>query len=173
MKLRFWLIFSALSLAPSLLPADDFSSLEELMTLDQFKRAGLERLSPEQLQFLNRWLQQHGDMPQSRSQPANGRAVTRPKETSPAPRQNNDQMGFVPKSTDRTEIHSSIDGDFIGWGGKTRFKLANGQVWQQVGTGDFTHHAVNPGVVIKPKSLGSWKLYIDGVNRGVKVKRIK
>ena len=62
-----------------------------------------------------------------------------------------------------------------GWAGngKTRFKLANGQVWQQVGTGEFVHHAVNPTVDIKPKSMGSWKLYVEGINRGVKVKRIK
>ena len=61
MNVRFWLILGALSLAPSLLLADDFSSLEELMTLNQFKKAGLQQLSNEQLQFLNCWLQQHGD----------------------------------------------------------------------------------------------------------------
>ena len=84
-------------------------------------------------------------------------------------------MGFAPRASDRSEIQSSIDGEFDGWAGngKTRFKLANGQVWQQVGTGEFVHHAVNPTVVIKHKSLGSWKLYVEGLNRGVKVKRIK
>lgn len=182
MNLRICLIFSVLSLAPSLLLADEFSSLEELMTLDQFRNAGLEQLSPDQLQFLNRWLQQHGDMPESRPQsvarpqPAVANTASQPTPVAvpaPEPQAGGDQMGFAPRASDRSEIRSSIDGEFDGWGGKTRFKLANGQVWQQVGTGDFVHHAVNPIVVIKPKSLGSWKLYIDGINRGVKVKRVK
>ena len=183
MNVRIWLIFGALSLAPTLLLADEFSTLEESMTLDQFRNAGLEQLSPEQLQFLNRWLQQHGDMPRSVSQPAapsqpvaaNTSSQTASSQPAPAPQQSEDQMGFAPKDSDRTEIHSSIDGEFDGWAGngKTRFKLANGQVWQQVGTGEFVHHAVNPTVDIKPKSMGSWKLYVEGINRGVKVKRIK
>lgn len=184
MNVRKWLILGVLSLAPTLLLANEFSSLEELMTLDQFGKAGLEQLSPEQLQFLNRWLQQHGDMPQSSSQPAArpqpavANTVSQPASSQPAPataapRQTEDRMGFGLTASDRTEIHSSIDGEFNGWGAKARFKLANGQVWQQVGTGDFVHHAINPKVVIKPKSLGSWKLYIEGINRGVKVKRIK
>ena len=206
MTVRFWLILGALNLAPSLLLADDFSSLEESMTQEQFEQAGLPQLSATQLQFLNRWLQRHGDLPQSRRQSAVASAATKPTaasaaieptaanvaieptaasaatepavasvspvEASSTPSHNNDQMGFVPK-LDRSEIRSNIDGDFNGWNGKTRFKLTNGQVWQQIGAGDFAHYAANPGVVIKPKSLGSWKLYVDGFNRGIKVKRIK
>ena len=183
MNVRIWLIFGALSLAPTLLLADEFSTLQESMTLDQFRNAGLEQLSPEQLKFLNRWLQQHGDMPRSVSQPAapsqsvvaNTSSPTADSQPAPAPQQSEDRMGFAPRASDRSEIQSSIDGEFDGWAGngKTRFKLANGQVWQQVGTREFVHHAVNPTVVIKPKSLGSWRLYVEGMNRWVKVKRIK
>lgn len=77
------------------------------------------------------------------------------------------------KQSSRTVIESQIEGDFTGWSGRTRFKLANGMVWQQVGSGEFRHRAENPNVRIEPKSLGSWKLYVEGLSRSVKVKRIK
>jgi hypothetical protein len=83
-------------------------------------------------------------------------------------------MGFEQKDGDREVIHSSVEGEFNGWQGKTVFKLANGQVWKQVEkTIFYIPKRSNPDVTIKPKLLGSWTLFLDGYSRGVKVRRVK
>ncbi len=83
-------------------------------------------------------------------------------------------MGFSKEESEREEIHSSIVGEFKGWQGKNIFKLANGQIWKQAERASFyIPKRTNPKITIKPKSLKTWALYVDGFGRGVKVKRIK
>lgn len=83
-------------------------------------------------------------------------------------------MGFTMRESDREEIKSSIVGEVNGWNGKTIITLENGQVWQQIDklVTRFTKKT-NPAITIEPKVFNSWMLYIDGLNRGIKVKRIK
>ncbi len=83
-------------------------------------------------------------------------------------------MGFSKEESEREEIHSSIIGEFKGWQGKNIFKLANGQIWKQAEkTSFYIPKRSNPKITIKPKSLRTWALYVDGFGRSVKVKRIK
>jgi hypothetical protein len=155
------------------LAADEFSSLEEQMTGDEFQRSGLEKLSEAELQFLNQWLKQRKMAPVAGESPR--AATSSPASTQePAASTNPAAQGFRPKAAKgRTAFEGVIDGEFTGWSGKTRFKLTNGQVWEQTDGKTFRHNATNPTVRIEPKSMGTWKLYVEGVNRGVKVTRIK
>jgi len=83
-------------------------------------------------------------------------------------------MGFRKEESERENIHSSIIGEFNGWQGRNIFKLENGQVWKQSEkTSFYIPKRNNPKVTLKPKSMGSWMLYVDGFGHGVKVKRIK
>lgn len=83
-------------------------------------------------------------------------------------------MGFRKEMSERENIYSSIVGEFNGWKGKNIFKLENGQIWKQAEASSFfIPKRINPKITIKPKSMGSWMLYVDGFGRGVKVKRIK
>ena len=83
-------------------------------------------------------------------------------------------MGFSMRESDREIITSTAVGEVKGWTGKSIITLENGQVWKQAGY-TVTRFAkkTNPKITIKPKSFNSWILYIDGLNRGIKVKRIK
>lgn len=69
-------------------------------------------------------------------------------------------------------IESSIDGDFQGWDGETIFKLANGQIWQQVSYSYTYHYAFSPKVTIV-KVRGVYKLKVDGVDDTIFVKQLK
>jgi hypothetical protein len=69
-------------------------------------------------------------------------------------------------------VESRIDGDFNGWDGETVFPLQNGQVWQQAAPGVLVAVRVQPKVRIY-KSKGSWWLHVDGVDREVRVRRVK
>ena len=83
-------------------------------------------------------------------------------------------MGFKREESSREEIKSTIVGDFKGWQGKSVFKLSNGQVWAQSDkTTFYIPKRQDAQITIKPKSMGSWMLYVDGYGKGVKVKRIK
>ncbi len=83
-------------------------------------------------------------------------------------------MGLVKEESERENIHSEIIGEFNGWQGKNVFKLANGQIWKQSErTSFYIPKRTNPKITVKPKSMRSWMLYVDGFGRGVKVKRIK
>ncbi|HET9048681.1 MAG TPA: hypothetical protein VFN29_06965 [Chiayiivirga sp.] len=145
----------------SMASAQSFSTLEERMTAAQFKQAGLEKLSAEELATLNDWLQGHvGSQHLACS-------------TLPAATPVSDAS--APMDTgDRREIVSQLMGDFKGWTGKTIFHLENGQVWQQVGSDKWTGaRMASPTVYINPAFMGSWLLKVEGYNASTRVKRIR
>jgi hypothetical protein len=141
--------------------AQEFSSLEERMTDSEFRAAGLDRLSPEELSSLNEWLR-------SRLNAIPNTTVSR------------SQEGFKPEDGllagggDRGEIVSSIDGAFDGWSKGTVLKLANGQWWEITDDRSFAiPETMNPGVTISPAMLGSWLLKVDGFNRSARATRVR
>lgn len=154
------LSFALTALLAGAASAQQFSSLEERMTEDQFKAAGLDKLSPEELARLNAFI-------------ANETAEVAA--TLPAATPMADNRGFYQRTGPQGEIITSITGEFRGWSGAgTRFVLDNGQIWET--TDSSTRLSVkltNPEVTIEPGILDSWYLRVAGYNTRAKVKRIK
>lgn len=71
-----------------------------------------------------------------------------------------------------TEIRARVVGEFTGWTGKTRFKLDNGQVWQQGMSGTYTFKATDPEVIIEKTFLG-YRLRLVETRRSISVRRLK
>ncbi len=69
-------------------------------------------------------------------------------------------------------IESKVDGKFEGWDGETIVKLMNGQIWQQQEYYYHYHYAYNPKVLIY-KSGNSIKMKVDGINKAIRVSRLK
>jgi len=69
-------------------------------------------------------------------------------------------------------IETRMEGEFEGWDGDTIFKLANGQIWQQITYAYTYHYAFRPKVMII-KTNGAYKMKVDGVAGTIFVKRIK
>ncbi|HLR87594.1 MAG TPA: hypothetical protein VK064_06935 [Wenzhouxiangella sp.] len=163
----------AILLASAAMPAaaqDSFSSLEERMTGKEFKQTGLHKLSEDELAALNAWIQARslaeGEVADTDREQA-GAAV----DTDEADQA--DRRGLNESQNDEP-IKSRLTGNFDGWSGKTRFELENGMVWQQSDSGSYSVSSRSrPEVTITPGILGSWYLQVDGMNRRVKVKRIK
>lgn len=150
----------SLLLGAATVHASTFSTLEERMSVAQFKAAGLDKLSPDELAALNTWLQG--------SATAAGTAA--PGASAPPA---DSRIGFRAEEVTGTVV-SRFDGAFTGWDGKTRFNLENGQVWEQAEQGSL--RGVNldhPMVTIEPGLFGSWKLKVEGLNATTRVKRIK
>ncbi len=69
-------------------------------------------------------------------------------------------------------IESRIDGEFSGWNGNTIFKLQNGQIWQQVEYSYKYAYKYCPKVKIINSSNG-WVMQVDGIDKTIRVKRLK
>lgn len=140
----------------SALPAfaqQQFSSLEERMSSADFKAAGLDKLSPDELRYLDNWLATHQ---QVKTVSASGQPV------------------FYPEDSKRESFQTHLVGSFSGWSGSNMFTLSNGQVWKQAEDGAYSCPEItNPTVTIKPMILGSWLMYVEGCNEGVRVQRTK
>lgn len=150
----------AFSLIATAAIAKEFSSVEEQMSSRDFKAAGLEKLSPEELAALNAWI---------RSNPStSGAGVSYNRAADDLVR-----IGFE-DSDAREVITSNIIGEFKGFNNGTTFKLDNGQTWQVVGGELVGIKAMsNPKVTIRPGLVGGWRLQIDGYNSVAKVKRVR
>jgi hypothetical protein len=144
------------ALASSAASAQEFSTLEERMSAKEFKAAGLDKLSPEELARLNAWLSREVD------ETAREVAATAP----------SDSRGFHTSG----DIATRIVGKFTGWNGRDgRFTLSNGQVWQSIDpNARFGGVELDsPEVVVEQGAFGSWYLSVVGYNSRVQVKRIK
>lgn len=150
-----------LLLVPTALLASEFSSLEERMSAAEFRAAGLDKLSPAELEALNQWLRTRGLLGGESRAPDTPPAVL-------------DRTGFrdAPSSG---PIVSRIRGNFRGWSGNTVFELENGQVWRQADGGApvFSVNLVDPVVTIREGVLGGWLLSVEGYNRSVRVVRVR
>ncbi len=159
MPKRLLLILLALSCA--LVQAAEFSSLEERMSEADFRAAGLDQLSPEQLANLNAWLRR------------NAATTAAP---APAAAPVSDTRGLPAQSPEGDgPIVSRLVGDFSGWHGGSRFELENGMVWETSGPVQPLHVRTmqQPTVRIDPAFFGTWMLKIEGYNSSVRVKRVR
>lgn len=153
-----------LLLAPAIAAAQQFSSLEERMTYNEFRAAGLEKLSAEELAALNAWLRK--DLPQVAASAA------------PAAQPIEDRRGFPSSAADQGpqgNVVSRIVGEFHGWTDKQRFTLENGQVWQVKDSRASLAGVklLNPTVTFNRSKISGWYMSVEGYNSRAKVERIK
>ena len=125
------------------------AGLEDEMSPAEFERAGLDKLSAAELDYLNTYL---------------GRIAK--ESVSPEPE------ALRQAARPGQPIKSRIRGEFKGWDGQTRFVLENGQIWQQRVAGTYRHRASNPPVTIAKGRFGHY-LTLDASGRRVGVKRVR
>lgn len=150
----------------------DFPPLQEQMSEQAFKQAGLDKLDANELASLNAWISRQAD---ETCAEATADVAAAPASSAPsAPEPEEDRRGFERDFSDIQPIETRIVGEFKGWDGQTRFTLENGQVWKQVRGGSYrTKTVMNPRVTITPEFMGSWAFRVEDVGRVIRVKRIK
>lgn len=166
-------------------------SLRHLLTPDEFHRAGLDKLTPDELDFLGACLTRLQTPPDSRnSAPPPPRAAPLPAAKSP-PASAPVPVKSLPQGEAafgaEEQLHAAVEilqavpsvirsrttGDFSGWSGRTEFQLENGQVWRQVEPGQFSVSLTRPHVVIEKGLMGAFYLHVEGYGSRVRVKRVK
>lgn len=138
----------------------EFPGIETLMTDAERQSAGIDSLSPAQLDALNAWIATYTGavVATTNSQPA---AVAAP----PV-----DDFRAPPEKIDYV---SRIAGEFNGWSGRTRFTLENGQVWEQRRGNRWKITLDNPEVRIYQNFLGAFEMEVISEGRSIGVRRIR
>ena len=136
--------------------------IEQQMTSEQFRAAGLDRLTPEQLANLNAWL--------------NRTLVVETEKAAAQAKQRieDDHRGFLSFGSSEPVL-SSISGEFRGFSQGRRYALANGQEWEQVDAATLAGvRLTDPQVKITPSVAGNtWYMQVGKYGTRAKVRRIK
>ncbi len=165
--IRLGLAVLTLSLVGPLAAQQSFSTLEERMTAAEFRAAGLDKLSGEELSALNRWIQARSLTENEALELVGGSAPSR------AATAAEDRRGLSNSERDEPII-SILPGPFNGWSGRQEFELQNGMVWRMTEPSTFAIGTIDsPQVTIRPGVLGAWYLSVEDYNREVRVVRIR
>lgn len=162
MRLLISIIIGASLFAAGAHAQSDFSTLEERMTGEEFRDAGLDKLSDEELANLNAWLKENLNV-----------EATADLETRQQIRREVEEEVRREQEGERTEIVTTVPGHFTGWTGNTVFELANGQVWRQVSGGSYRVSMDDPTVVVYPAAFGAWRLRLEDTGPSIGVERVK
>jgi hypothetical protein len=126
------------SVSPAVAAQDTGAGIQQIMSPEEFQAAGLNKLSPEELQKLDAWLQGY-------------RQTAEKKATSRAER------------TKLDLLVSRVDGSFNGLTGGTVIHLEDGTAWKQANADDHFRPRVtdHPGAVVVHTMFG-YKMRIEG-----------
>ena len=136
--------------------------IQQQMKPQEFKAAGLDKLSADELARLNAWLGRTID-----TQSARAAALAKDKVV-------RENRGFLSFGSDEP-IVAHLPGEFRGFARGRTYALDNGQVWQQVGDEDLPGvRLTNPEVRINPSVIGNtWYMKVGRYNTRARVQRIK
>ncbi|MBM4218820.1 MAG: hypothetical protein FJ171_04110 [Gammaproteobacteria bacterium] len=129
----------------------DFPGIAVLMPADEFSRAGLHKLTPEEIQVLDAWLLRY-----------TARGATIVRRTS----------AQVREIAEPVRIVARIKPPFTGWSGETSFELDNGQTWRQRLPGQYRFNGDNTEVVIRRNALGFHVMTLTATDRSIGVELV-
>lgn len=160
------LLLSTLGMVP--LHAQQAVPLQEQMGKAEFTRAGLDKLSPAELQHLQQWLTLHASdlaasVPASVEASASAVATKSPSALG--------HKAKAPKIKGNDIVTSRIAGEFNGWQHGTTLTLQNGQKWRVKDDSSLVvpQPLTSPEVSVKPAFMGSWLLSVQGYNTRARV----
>ena len=153
-------LLAAFALSPLAVLAQ--KPIERDMSPEEFKAAGLDKLSSEELAKLNVWLGRKIDT-------AATEAASLAKD-----KVEQENRGFFHFGSNEP-IVARISGEFRGFGKGRTYTLDSGQVWRQTDTATLVGAKLDsPEVRINPSISGNgWYLAVKGYNTRAKVERVK
>jgi hypothetical protein len=174
------------------------ASIQSLMTPEQYRNAGLDKLTADERRALDSWLQTQTCgvvlSPTTESPAATAPAAitivpatsvtaqptpepAAPQASKAIPAAEDENFGFpdpIPETSDESnQLHARVVGKFRGWSGKTVFTLDNGQVWRQRVSGRYTYTGDDTRVVISQNRFGFYDMRLVVADRSVGVSRVK
>lgn len=153
-------LLAVLALSP--LAARAQAPIEREMSPQEFKGAGLDKLTPAELSALNAWLGRKIDT-------VSAEAAHLAKD-----KVEQENRGYFHFGSSEP-IQGRIAGEFNGFGRGRQYTLDNGQVWRQTDAAVLAGVKLDsPEVRINPSMMGNaWYLAVKGYNTRAKVERVK
>ena len=149
-----------LSMLPIVAFAQD-KPIQQRMTQEEFKAAGLDKLSASELANLNQWL---------------SGTLQVAKETAKADAEKSVKQrvqGFFDFDGKKEPIKSRIVGEFRGFAQGRVFTLENGQQWEITESAELNVRVNNPEVEMRPGMLNTWWMLVGKYNTRAKARRVK
>lgn len=173
MKLRCTLALFALALGP-LVRAQEFPGLKVIMSADDYARAGLDKLTPDQIGVIDAALIRHFkaavNVAAERKAADQVSVATTAAVATERKRTGLERIGLPMFNGDwRTE--PVLKARATGWVGGNSFALDNGQIWE--GAEPIPFELAGRDVEIQPRPAGAFALSIEGKNTTIRVRRIK
>lgn len=137
--------FFALPLVLAQAQSGEFPGVQKAMPAEEFEQAGLNKLSPEERARLDDFIRSYV-------------ATTTEKAATTAVDKAVKERGVAAPQV----IQSNIVGVFSGYNGRSKFTLANGQVWQQSQEVSRAYPRIDSPPVLITKGLWGWRMYIAG-----------
>ncbi|MDI1336882.1 MAG: hypothetical protein PSU94_11935 [Lacunisphaera sp.] len=149
-----------------------FPGLKSVLSAAEWKRAGLDRLSPDEIGVIDAALIRHqsGATAQLQTELTAARSIA----TAVAVEQKKGllQRFGLPVFDDADwRTLPPLKAKFVKWEGGNRFKLDNGQVWE--GFEPITYDLVGKEIEIHARPMGQFALVVDGVNTTLRVMRLR
>lgn len=176
-KILFFL--AALALATSAARADSFPGLKSVLSAEEWKRAGLDRLTPDEIGVIDAALirrakattaQQHAEVEAARATAHAQPAATPPLE--PAQKKRFLERFGLPVFDDQEwRNFPPLQGKVVAWESQNRFRLDNGQVW--TGVDDIPYDLPGKDIEIHARPNNQFVLFVDGKNTTVRVFRLR
>ena len=137
-------------------------AIQAQMTPEEFKAAGLDKLSAEELARLNAWLGRTIEV-------ETGKAAAQAKQ-----QVEDENRGFFSFGSSEP-VTGRIVGEFRGFARGREYTLDNGQVWRQTDATSLSGvRGADRTVRITPSLVGNaWYMAVEGYNTRAKVERIK
>lgn len=153
----------ALAIAVAAVPAfADQPPIQQQMSPAEFRAAGLQKLSADELANLNAWLGRTIEVQAEKAAAAAKKKVVE------------DNRGFFNFGS-MDPIKAVMPGEFRGFANGRTYSLDNGQQWKQVDDASLVGvHLSSPKVTVTPSKIGNaWYLGVQGYGTRAKVLRVK
>jgi hypothetical protein len=148
-----------------------FPGLKAVLSETEWKRAGLDRLSPDELGVIDAALIRHqsGATAQLQAEITKVRATAAP--TSPVSPGFFQRFGLPLFDDNDWRAMPPLQAKVVKWEGGNRFRLDNGQIWE--GTETITYDLPGKAIEIQARPHGQFALVVDGVNTTLRVMRLR
>ena len=160
--------------SPALAAEPVFPGLQSVLTPAEWQRAGLDRLTPDQIGVIDAALLRH------RVQAATLAATPPPVEAAPGttPQENTlkrsrfwERFGFGKGDAADWRAQPPMRAKVTGWQGANRFALDTGQVWE--GLEPIPFELPGATITIEARPLGAFALKLNEDSMAVRVRRVK
>ena len=170
--------------------ASESENIERMMSAEELVKSGVDTLTTEQRQFLNKWLtENYGrgiesvvtsttayERSELSEQPAKLEATPEAIEAEVDRRvaaELADKRESEQTKRSESAFEARLTGSFTGWTGRTIFKLDNGQVWRQRSSTNYRHRGSDTRVIFKKNWMGGWEMTVVSSGKTVLVRKVQ